>query len=78
MAVDPQVFGIFAQKFRNHDPKTYDRFLEILAAWTHEVTVAVTQADPSNILNAQGRAQQQLKVLQVLSEYRDENGKIIK
>lgn len=56
--------------FRNSDPKQYAEFLRLMAEWTDEVTVAVTEASNDKILQAQGRAQQQRKVLQVFTEVR--------
>lgn len=56
--------------FRNSDPKQYAEFLRCMREWTDEVTVAVTEASNDKILQAQGRAQQQRKVLQVFTEVR--------
>lgn len=57
-----------AEKFRNLDPKLYEMFLRLMDAWTFEVTVAVTTASSADILQAQGRAQQARKTMQVFSE----------
>ena len=71
MAVDALKFNEFATKFRNHDPRLYDEFLRLLNAYTTEVTVAVTQASPAEILVMQGRAQQAIYFYQLLSEFRE-------
>ncbi len=71
MAIDTGRFSEFATKFRNHDPHVYEQFLRLLDAYTTEITVAVTQASPAEILVMQGRAQQALKFFQVLSEFRE-------
>lgn len=71
MAVDLNKFGEFALKFRNHDPELYERFLRHLDAYVFEVTVAVTEALPADILNYQGRAQQARKFFQLFSEFRE-------
>lgn len=73
--VDPRVFSVYALKFRNHNPKDYEKFMALLNRYVYDLTVAVTQASPSDILVAQGRAQEGLKFLQVFSEFRDETGK---
>ena len=57
-----------AARFKNYDPPLYDKFLRLLDAWTFEVTVAVTEASAAEILQAQGRAQQARKLMQIFSE----------
>lgn len=71
MAVDETKFGEFATKFRNADPHNYEQFLRLLDAYTYEVTVAVTQASTAEILVMQGRAQQAVKFMRLLSEFRE-------
>ena len=68
MGIDPAKIGEFALKFKNNDPHVYEQFLKLLGDYTTDVTVAVTQASPSEILVAQGRAQQMMKVLQLFVE----------
>lgn len=75
MAIDTTKFGEFATKFKNHDPHVYEQFLRLLDAYVTEVTVAVTQASPAEILCAQGRAQQAIKFFQLLSEFREQKPK---
>lgn len=70
-AIDQNKFGEFALKFKNHDPALYEQFLRLLDAYTYEVTVAVTQASPADILVLQGRAQQMQKMFRLLSEFRE-------
>lgn len=71
MAVDTTKLSEFATKFKNHDPHTYEQFLRLLDQYVAEVTVAVTQASPAEILVMQGRAQQALKFFQLFTEFRE-------
>ena len=71
MAIDPNKISEFALKFKNYDPHIYEQFIKVLNDYTHDVTVAVTQAPASDILVIQGRAQQMMKVLQLFSEVRE-------
>jgi hypothetical protein len=56
---------------KNANPRVYERLLRLLDAWTDEVTVAVTEAPSTDILQLQGRAQQARKTLQVFVETRE-------
>jgi hypothetical protein len=76
-SIDPRIFSVFALKFKNHDPKLYEKFLRVMDEYTHEITVAVTEADPNSILMLQGRAQQARKFMQVMSEFRTEDNKSV-
>lgn len=71
MVADQSKFGEFALRFKNHDPVTYEQFLRLLDAYTHEITVAVTQAASHEILVLQGRAQQAIKFMQLMSEFKE-------
>lgn len=68
MAVDLKQLGQVASTWKNFDPKLYETFLRLLDQWTFEITVAVTEAPSTEVLQAQGRAQQARKTLQVFSE----------
>ncbi len=57
-----------ALRLRAADPKSFEAFVEAFDAYATEVTVAVTQADQNSILNAQGRAQAFLSILQMFRE----------
>jgi type II secretory pathway component GspD/PulD (secretin) len=62
---------LLSQKFlrlRNADPVAFDDCVSIFGEYTGEVTVAVTEADATNILVMQGRAQQCRAILRVLQE----------
>jgi hypothetical protein len=74
-AVDTRIFNTFALKFRNQDPSVYEKFIRNLDQYVTEITAAVTEAPPDQVLNAQGRAQQARKFFQLLTEFREENGK---
>lgn len=72
-AVDIRQISECAGLMKNADPATYEKFLRLLDAYTHEVTVAVTEAPSGDILQAQGRAQQARKFFQLLAETREPN-----
>ena len=76
--VDTNDFNKVALKLKNHDPALYEKFLRLLDAYTYELTVAVTEADANSVLNAQGRAQQGMKFMRLMSEFRDDDGKTVK
>lgn len=57
------------QLFRNIDPRMFDRLVDLVEARVMEVTVAVTEAPPDQILVAQGRAQDARKWLQLMTEF---------
>ena len=68
MATNEHLFSDAALKLRNADPPGFERFVNLFAVYTEEVTVAVTEADATNILVMQGRAQQCRALLRVLQE----------
>lgn len=49
-------------------PREWEAFVEVFDAYSTDVTVAVTVADQSAILNAQGRAQAFLHLLKTFRE----------
>lgn len=53
---------------KNADPVAYEQFLRLLDQWTFDITVAVTQAPSTDILQAQGRAQQAIAFTRVFTE----------
>jgi hypothetical protein len=58
-----QVLAQYACRLRNSDPKAWEEFVECFDAYATEVTVAVTNAPQTEILNVQGRAQAFLSLL---------------
>lgn len=68
---DPTNFAKVLRLLKNGDPVAYDRFVGLFQQHVAEVTVAVTDADPSNILVLQGRAQEARKLFQWFSELRE-------
>lgn len=58
--------GHFANQLRGADPKAYESFITALDAYATEITVAVTDAPATEILNMQGRAKQTLIILALL------------
>lgn len=73
MQVDLRQISDIAGLWKNMDPRLYEKFLRLLDAWTTQVTVAVTEAPSSEILQAQGRAQQARKMLQLFVEIHELN-----
>lgn len=63
-----QTIAVLALRLRNADPQNWDRFLVAFAAYTDEATVVVTEAQPADILVAQGRAQQCRALLRIFRE----------
>ena len=53
----------YAVRLRALDGRAWDDFVQCFDAYTTEVTVAVTEAPQDKILNAQGRAQAMLILL---------------
>ena len=74
MAVDhtAPIMAILGQ-FKNIDPALYERLLRHADQYTFDVTVAVTEVDSQGILQAQGRAQQARKWMQMLNEAKEPN-----
>lgn len=68
MSVDPKLLSQYARIFKNQDPRVYEKFIRVLDAYVTEITVAVTEADTSDILVAKGRAQQARKFFQLWTE----------
>ncbi len=68
MATNAQVFSEASHRLRNSSPQEFEQFVELFAAYTEEVVFAVTEADPTNILVMQGRAQQCRALLRILRE----------
>jgi len=68
MPADLKKFGEIALRWKNSDPDLYKQFLLLLDAYAFDVTLAVTEASSAEILQAQGRAQQARKFLQLFSE----------
>lgn len=57
-----------ALRLRAAAPKEFDRFVEVMDVYATEVTIAVTEAAQSDILNQQGRAQAFLSLLKLYRE----------
>jgi predicted Zn-dependent protease with MMP-like domain len=57
------VLAKFCMRLRALDERAWDDFVQCFDAYTTEVTVAVTEAPQDKILNAQGRAQAMLIML---------------
>ena len=71
MPAPTSFFNEFAHWLKNTDPRVYDAFIHNLNQYVSDVTVAVTDAPASEILQAQGRAQQARKFYQLFSEPRE-------
>lgn len=72
MASDPRRISLIANRWKNYDPRLYELFLREMDAYVFDVTVAVTEAPSDQILQAQGRAQQARKFMQLFAEPLDE------
>lgn len=68
MAVDLNEISKRFKLFRNADPRVYEQILRLMDQWVDELTVAVTEAPPDQVLVAQGRAQIGRKFFKTLAE----------
>jgi hypothetical protein len=73
MPADAKKFSEIAGRWKNHDPQLYTQFLTVLEAYVFDVTLAVTEANSTDILQAQGRAQQARKFLLMFTEHLEPN-----
>jgi hypothetical protein len=73
MSVDQKEISRRFRLFCNIDPKMYEQLVRFVDARVDELTVAVTEAPPDQILIAQGRAQEARKFLRLMIEFPDEN-----
>jgi len=69
MPADLKRFSEIAGRWKNTDPQLYEQFLHIMEAYVFDVTLAVTEANSTEILQAQGRAQQARKFLLLFTEH---------
>lgn len=69
MPADTKKLSEIAGRWKGHDPQLYTQFLTVLEQYVFDVTVAVTEAPSTEILQAQGRAQQARKFLQLFTEH---------
>lgn len=56
----------------NNDPRVYEQLIRLVDQRVEEITVAVTEAAPDQILVAQGRAQEARKFLRLMIEFPEE------
>ena len=68
MATNVKLLSDCFLALRNATPEGFEQCLKVFEEYTDEVTVAVTNADATNILVMQGRAQQCRALLRVLQE----------
>ncbi len=66
--MDTRAISTRVRQFKNMDPDLYDALMKLLELWVAEITVAVTEAPPDQILIFQGRAQQARKMFQMFTE----------
>jgi len=69
MPADVKKISEFAGRWKNTDPQLYEQFLRVLEQYVFDVTFAVTEAASTEILQAQGRAQQARKFLLLFTEH---------
>lgn len=72
MPADLRIIRAIAGRWKNSDPRMYEQFLRVLDQHVLDVTVAVTEAPSSEILQAQGRAQEARKIFQLFYETLDD------
>lgn len=60
--------GVALRRIRSAQPDLFDELLRAYAAWTDEVTVAVTETPHADVYVAIGRAQQCRKLLRMMLE----------
>lgn len=68
MTVDTKEISRRFRLFKNMDPKVYEQTIRYVDQRVTELTVAVTEAPPDQILVAQGRAQEARKMFQLMTE----------
>lgn len=68
MAYDVGRLADRALALRKAFPDLFDAFVKEFAIYADDVTVAVTEADASEIMTAKGRAQQMRSLLRLLAE----------
>lgn len=66
--VDTKEISRRIRLFKNMDPKVYEQTIRLIDQRVTELTVAVTEAPPDQILVCQGRAQEARKMFQILTE----------
>jgi hypothetical protein len=66
--IDTKEISRRVKLFKNIDPKIYEQFIRLVDQRVTELTVAVTEAPPDQILVCQGRAQEARKMFQILTE----------
>lgn len=72
MPIDNKEISKRVRFFKNMDPTIYEQLIRLMDQRVTEITVAVTEAPPDQILVAQGRAQEARKMLQLFTELPDE------
>jgi hypothetical protein len=68
VAVNTQTLSECMARFKNHDPPLYEKFIRALDAYVSEVTLAVLDAPPETVMQAQGRAQTAHKFYRLFTE----------
>jgi hypothetical protein len=63
-----QLMSQHMRVFKNAEPEHYEKFIRALDQYVTDVTVAVTEAPPTDILVAQGRAQFARKFMKICYE----------
>lgn len=74
MIVDTTQISRRFKTFANIDPKVYEALVRLVDQRVTELTVAVTEAPPDQILVCQGRAQEARKFLRLMTEFPEDTG----
>lgn len=68
MPVDTKEISRRFRMLKNHDPQCYEQLIRLVDQRVTEITVAVTEAAPDQILVCQGMAKEARKMFQILTE----------
>jgi hypothetical protein len=73
MSTSTKDISAHARFIRNAAPQVYEDFCRAFEKYTEIAVLAVVQTTGEDLLRAQGRAQQCLKILSILEEVRNGN-----
>ena len=68
MAADQNSIKHCFQLLKNSDPQLYERLIRLCDQYTHDLMEATVTAPQDQILVAQGRAQQAIKFMRLMTE----------
>lgn len=71
--IDPTEISKRFKLLKNADPRLYEQLVRLLDQRVTEITVAVTEAPPDQILVCQGMAREARKMFQLFTELPEEH-----